>query len=1346
MKQERDRLHELCHRNLGHRGFGSDELYVDRLKKELKEIDAQGEHEYLLALHDKFQAEKLIFPINEHNNLVDWLLELASQFDIAQPGAYVQGEAPDIDIDYLKDVRDKLKRVWAPETFGQEYVCEIGTYGTTGIKSAILDMSRIHGMPKDEIQSITVKMKDKFQDDEGNTQDLEWEDALEIYPEFKAYCEKYPEVSDAAYKLLERNKTGGVHAGGLIISSERIDGFVPLEVRMVNKDNPNGVICSAWTEGLKRQDLGPVGLIKFDLLVINNLMQIALGCKLVKERHGIEKISAVPGSWDWSDISYLNDPLALAMADKADLKGIFQFDSEGIRRMVKRGGISNFDDLAAYSALYRPGPLNMGMDVHYCKRKRGEEPYNIHPVIEPYLKKTYGVLVFQEQIMDILRVVGEIPDAHTEKVRKAISKKKKNQFEKYKEMFIENGQRVLNVNADYVINLWDQIESFAKYGFNACMTIRTKITSSNGPKEIQDFVPGDRVHCVDQLGNTVETEVVKLHDHGEIEGFEVTFDDGYKVVCSANHKFLTEEGQISLREICKSRLSILSDQQDRSVYAKETRRGVEESVRDGLSEQETVARASNGLRELQTGGEKSALGEIQACGSLWGQVLDKDRSGFASSAMRQMQAFGVEEVHGDTCGSVRPAVQLVEGPEFASTRVRGMRVYQEEQYRDSHGEAERGQFASGQEEDLFRHGQKNLGETGDTGRSFGVLEEMAGSESREVSPRNSKGLVYSETVPHGELVEGPTRMGLREDSLRRRPQTSRSSEGQDLDRGGRVLPLLRTSEQFGESIPFAEGSGTGSDVERGVRQQSGRDVASLEHGVLPFFDGGDEAADLGLGAGHAPISDTGRLVRRKVVRVVPVGKCHMFDLEVANPTHNFLLPNGVVTSNSHAYAYSYISARLLWLKSHYPIEFYTAILMCEKDDEKFKEYKLDAKHHGVKINPVHINKSRENFAIHDNEIYFGFSNMKHVGDGVAQRIVENQPYKNFPDFLDRFGTDTTPIKALTSLGVFEESQDRLTLRKFAEWYKKQVSNRKDRKKRFQNSMEQKLKELKSKLLEEMTEDDPDFEKMNDYTPEAEAMWEKRFEGIKRLVPYKYKGEERTREVSFFKQLQDLSKRRAKSIEEQAQKEIDEAQAEVGIDSFNTNSIKIDPEEEEILTDELEIAGVKSFPKAESQYYGFQWTHVLETCSDYAGRTIDSFLEECEADGLTVGMIEVEIKNVRRRESKKGVVFYSIDIEDANGKTMVVNVWTDDWIRFQDDLKVGNLVKMRVRPPSGGFNTMTFDSVPRHERRKLPPKEEDHRLLVMTPPVRVKKKTEKDFLNEIDEMKFDPNAIDGLEEL
>lgn len=900
MLKERSRLLRLCVSSLEQKGLARDTRYKERLKYEMKQIDIQGGHEYFLDLYDTFRRDCLIFPESENNLLVDFLLELTNQFDIDADPSFEIGEMPDIDIDYLRDVRDYLKRTWAAKTFGQENICEIGTYGTAGIKSAILDMTSVHGLSKSEIQQITVKMEDK--DDEGKQ--LEWDKALQMYPEFKAYCEAHPEVAAAAKLMLNRNKSGGVHAGGLIISDRPLDGFVPLEVRSVRKDNPNGVICSAWTEGLAHQDLQPVGLIKFDLLVINNLKQIAIGCELVKQRHGIEKICASEGGWDFSDIAYLNDPDSLEMANKADLKCVFQFDSEGIRKLVKRGGVDSFDDLAAYSALYRPGPLNMGMDARYCKRKRGNEPYNLHPLMEPILGRTYGVMVFQEQVMEMLRVIGNVPDMHTEKVRKAISKKKVKDFIKYKEMFVENGMVNLSVNAKFLLDLWDQIESFAEYGFN----------------------------------------------------------------------------------------------------------------------------------------------------------------------------------------------------------------------------------------------------------------------------------------------------------------------------------------------------------------------------------------------------------------------------------------------KSHAYAYTYISSRLLWLKSHYPIEFYTAILMCENDEEKFKDYKLDAKYHGVEICPVDINKSKVNFGISDDKVFFGFKNIKTVGEAVSERIVENQPYSGFPDFLKRFGTDAGPIKAMCAIGVFdglEQDYDREHLRKFHEFYKDHSKKRRDRQKRFELSMDRKLEELKELLLEHTDSGDPDFEAMCDFTEEAQELWVSRFGDEMKEVEYKSKGEIKKKEVSVASLLQKMAQRRESSIKNFREKEVEDDKNPITMDQFNPASVRLDDEELVVLQNSMTLDGETNYPVAESLYYGFQWTHQLETSPDYTGRTIDVFLDECEIKGDGAGMIEVLVKSVRKRTSKKGVEFYTVEIEDANARCMNMNVWLDDYTRFREELKKGNMLKIKARPPSGGYNTLTFKSVPKKDRKFLPPKEDDTRIIKM-------KEQEKEETPEVnlDDLKFD----------
>lgn len=440
------------------------EQFRNRLKAEIKEIDVQMEYEYFYDLYKK----KAKFAQNENNLLVAKLLGLVDDFDIEKESTFIQGEFPDVDIDYLPMVRDYIKNVWAPKQFGIENVCAIGNYTTFGIKSSLIDMARVHGRSRQEILDLTTKIG--LKDDDGKT--FTWQKALEQYPDLKNYCEANPDVADSASRLMNRNRGSGMHAGGLIISNQRIDSLVPL---IRGKD---GVHASAFVEGLSGTDLGPLGLIKFDLLVITNLVQIAKACKIIKDRHGITSICALPGKSDWSDTSYLEDPESLKLANDGKLKCIFQFDSEGIREMVRKGGVTCFEDIVAFAALYRPGPLGMKMDERFIERKRGRESYTLHPVLQPILGNTYGVLVYQEQIMKILRAVGLIPDIHCEIVRKAISKKKVKIFARYKEMFIKNGQAILGWTFEQVNDLWNQIEAFAEYGFNKAHSVAYAYISS----------------------------------------------------------------------------------------------------------------------------------------------------------------------------------------------------------------------------------------------------------------------------------------------------------------------------------------------------------------------------------------------------------------------------------------------------------------------------------------------------------------------------------------------------------------------------------------------------------------------------------------------------------------------------------------------------------------------------------------------------------------------------------------------------------------------------------------------------------------------------------------------------
>lgn len=512
-----------------------DKLHLtSRLKEELDEVSSQEKANYFLDLAN---SDKKYF--NENNLLISYLLNISPNYEENKPPVYNYGEYPDIDVDYLPELRDYLKKEFAPEIWGNDHVCNIATYSRFDIKSVILDMARVLGLDADESHKITKPLGSK--DDDGEK--LTWHQAIKLYPELKDYLEKNVDLADAAFRLLHRVRGIGMHASGLIISEISLPEFVPL----IRPRDGEGLLVSAWVEGQSDTDLSTVGLIKFDFLSINCIAKIADTLKLYAEKNDGKKISNLPGQGSFSDLSYLEDPKSLAMANEGKLKMVFQFDgSAGIRNLAKMGGVSSFNDLVVYTSVFRPASLDMKMHERYIERKYGREDYKVHPLIDKLLEETYGVMIYQEQVAKILNQIGGIPLKDCEAVRKAISKKKIDKFMKYKELFLLNSQRNLGWNLEQVEFLWDQIESFAGYGFNKCIP---------GDSLIFDPV-SEKVHTVDYInknftkedfyvqslaksGKIEKRKILAVYDNGKQKIFKVSFSNCNNVRCTINHKFLT---------------------------------------------------------------------------------------------------------------------------------------------------------------------------------------------------------------------------------------------------------------------------------------------------------------------------------------------------------------------------------------------------------------------------------------------------------------------------------------------------------------------------------------------------------------------------------------------------------------------------------------------------------------------------------------------------------------------------------------------------------------------------------------------------------------------------------------
>lgn len=1284
MEDSREKIIGICAEALAKRSLNSQE-FRDRLKTEIKEIDNQAEHDYFLELYE----QKARFTKNENNLLVSYLLGLTDEFDISSEPAHIQGEFPDIDVDYIPAIQEYIRKDWCPKTFGRDKVVNIGNYGTFGIKSALLDMARVHSADYTEIQTITKNLQDR--DDEGKP--LTWEKALETAPELSAYCERNPEIADSARRLIDRNRGRGKHAGGTVISSIKIDDLVPV---MIDTDgNP----VSGWTEGLHDQDLQPVGLIKFDVLAVKDLLRIAYCCHIVKQRHPeVKGISAASGHSDWTDTSYLNDPKALEIANRAETRGVFQFDGEGMRKLIKAGGVDRFEDLVAYSSLFRPAALGLKMHERYVERKKGRERWKdqVPECLTEILASTYGILIYQESVMRVLNVVGDIPLIHCEKIRKAISKKKTSEFLKYKQIFLENGSKKTGwpIESDDERNmnfLWTQLENFSSYGFNKTLTEDTYILSDSGLKQIRDFRAGDKVFCIDEFGERKETDVLNVHDHGVMNVHRVYFDDGYFVDCTLDHKFLTDGGQVPLWKIIKNDLSILCSPFEGEQYASSDRDQIRmwQDFQIREESQKTLPK----MQVMCQGEAEEETRFNEKHSKVRGEALDYKEPYGSQKTMQEMSAHGLEGFGLPSCFKMWKRVSDERDIIFTSKILQEMRLNQKRKHSIEDGETEQRQSRPGEEGYFLGNSKKDIGEKRHTTQEGREAQTVEGREPGEVQKNNSIGDEVTKEVQDGILASG--RFGLEESVCKvwRRSEICGYGKGANLDRSRRMFSFLGDQEKIQqEAAQFQASSGEGQHAQGGGVEEEEHYADKVEYVVL-LQTGSHERGMAQSVARHAPISETGGLLRRRVLRAVPVGRRQCYDLEVACSTHNFILPNGVVTSNSHAVAYTHTSSRLLYLKAHYPLEFFCSTLGLEGDEDKVKMYKREAERSGIKINRCDLNKSKVNYEIVGDEIYVGFSNIKGVGKEAAEKIVALQPFSGLPDFLNRFGTDKRIVEPLICLGAFKDAAPNVLL-EFYEEYKKWSKGNLDKEKRQMKRRDDLAQSIRSMLRE-------GFEHHAEHDAIMRIFEDGKVSSMRDAISEEFGAADYLA----------LVKKYAKSVLDFDHKIKFSKDNSISLENWKPSN-RYPPDK------------WPNIFELERKYYGFSWEHPIQKSADYVGgHSFNIFKDD---DTIVNAGVEVMItKKPQEKVSKNGNKYYYALVEDEDWNVEVVTFWSEDYARFKEDLEYwneeqnrGHFLRIRLKSPGSGFKSYTFESPPKAIRYKVIPSDKklDMRLQIMQSPM------------------------------
>ncbi len=432
-------------------GENPDAVYRDRLEYELGVIERMGFSSYFLIVWDFARfARTHNIPCTARGSacgaIVSYVLGISDvcpiQYDLLferflDPN---RTEAPDIDMDFCRDRREMVIN-YVKEKYGHDSVAQIGTFGTLKAKAAVRDVARAMGLPQKRIDEIAKMVPD--------TLNIKLIEALEESADLKqAYNtdSQAKEVIDFAMELEGLAKSASTHAAGVVIGDRPLIEYVPLQ-KLSGRDD----LLTQWT------DVEKAGLLKMDFLGLRNLTILDMAVANVKQHRGIDIVpSKLP----------LDDKETFALLQRGETKGIFQLESGGMRDLLTKMKPDQFADIIATSALYRPGPLEGGMVMTYVDCKHGRQPVpKVHPIIDDVLQETYGVMVYQEQVMRILNRLGGIELADAYKCIKAISKKQHDTMAKYRDDFVAGSQKN-DMSAEKAAGIFQLIEHFAGYGFN----------------------------------------------------------------------------------------------------------------------------------------------------------------------------------------------------------------------------------------------------------------------------------------------------------------------------------------------------------------------------------------------------------------------------------------------------------------------------------------------------------------------------------------------------------------------------------------------------------------------------------------------------------------------------------------------------------------------------------------------------------------------------------------------------------------------------------------------------------------------------------------------------------------
>ena len=478
--------------------------YRERLDYELGVINEMGFPGYFLIVADFIGwAKEQGIPVGPGRgsgagSVVAWSL-LITDLDPLRFGLLFERflnpervSMPDFDIDFCQDRRDEVIR-YVQKKYGDDHVAQIITFGKLQARAVLRDVGRVLEMPYGYIDKICKLVPN------NPANPVTLNEAVEAEPQIRQMMAEDPQVQhlvDLAMKLEGLYRHASTHAAGVVIGDRPLEELIPL-YRDPRSDLP--------VTGFNMKFVESAGLVKFDFLGLKTLTVLSTAVELCKEK-GVEiDLSTIP----------LDDTATFEMIGRGETTGVFQLESQGMRDVLRQMKADTFEDIIAVVALYRPGPMD-NIPSYIARKKGEEEPDYLHPILEPILTETFGIMIYQEQVMQAAQLLSGYTLGGADLLRRAMGKKIKEEMDQQRQLFVD-GAVARDVDGRKASDIFDQVAKFAGYGFNkshaaayALVAYQTAYLKANHPVEFLAASMTLDQHNTDKL-NIFKQELDRMH-------------------------------------------------------------------------------------------------------------------------------------------------------------------------------------------------------------------------------------------------------------------------------------------------------------------------------------------------------------------------------------------------------------------------------------------------------------------------------------------------------------------------------------------------------------------------------------------------------------------------------------------------------------------------------------------------------------------------------------------------------------------------------------------------------------------------------------------------------------------